>query len=259
MLFDDTAAESSDIQKQTWSEENDPAEHFSAVSLSAVLALVCGFLSLFYLINRSLLPLPILALCSAVFALWQIRRAEGRLTGGAMARVSLTLALAALVAVPVRDTIYHRELVRQGKEFISLVIDAAQKGDSVALSQFKRYQTSRETVDDEVGFWRRQLNDPISAPETVQLLGNKVFLAIYNLGENAQITYRRTAAIGRDEKNDRDTICLIYAVTYSEHGRTKTFFIPFTAARTRDTKSGVALWKSSGYPKKPIPLEGTSE
>ncbi|MBQ6158623.1 MAG: hypothetical protein IJJ20_06405 [Thermoguttaceae bacterium] len=259
MLFDDTAAESCDIQKQTWSEENDPAEHFSAVSLSAVLALACGVLSLFYLINRNLLPLPVLTLCSAAFALWRIRRSEGRLTGGAMARISLTLALAVLVAVPVRDTIYHRELVRQGREFISLVIDAAQKGDSVALSQFKRFQSSRETVDDEIGFWRKQLSDPMSAPEAVQLLGNKVFLAIHNLGENANVTYRRTAAIARDEKNDRDTICLIYAVTYSEHGQTKTFFIPFTAARTRDTKSGVALWKSLGYPKKPIPLEGTSE
>ena len=150
MLFDDTAAESCDIQKQTWSEENDPAEHFSAVSLSAVLALACGVLSLFYLINRNLLPLPVLTLCSAAFALWRIRRSEGRLTGGAMARGSLTLALAVLVAVPVRDTIYHRELVRQGREFISLVIDAAQKGDSVALSQFKRFQSSRETVDDEI-------------------------------------------------------------------------------------------------------------
>ena len=258
MLFDDTAAENGDLQK-TWGEENDPAEHFSAVSLSAILALAAGLLSLLYLISRSFLPLPLAALALAFFALFRIRRAEGRLTGGTMARAALTLALIAFTAVPIRGAIYRRELIRQGREFFSLVIDAAQKGDSVALSQLKKYQTSRAPVSDETAYWRNLLKDPIAAPEAVQLLGNDALLAIYNLGENAKITYRCTAEITRDEKHDSDSVYMIYAVTYSEHGEKKTFFIPFHGERARERQNGVALWRCSGYPKKPISLKGTPE
>ena len=258
MLFDDSAAENGGFQK-TWGEENDPAEHFSAVSLSAILALAVGCFSPLYLINRVFFFLPITSGVLSLLALWRIRRSEGRLTGSAMARAALVLTLAALSAVPVRDAIYRRELIRQGKEFFSLVIEAAQKGDTLELSQLKQYQSSRETINDEVAYWRNQLNDPLAAPVTVQLLGNRVLLAIYNLGENAKITYRRTADIARDEKNDSDSVCMIYAVTYSEHGEKKTFFIPLYAARTRDKKNGVALWKCLRYPKEPIPLEGTRE
>ena len=259
MLFDDTAPEKTGFQNQTWSEENDPAEHFSAVSLSAILALLCAIASLFYLINRTFRPIPVAALGLSLFALWRIRRAEGRLTGGAMARAALTLALVVLVAVPVRTAIYQRQLIRQGKEFFSLVLEAAQRGDSAALSQFKRFQTARETINDEVAYWRGQLNDPMAAPGTVQLLGNKVLMAIYLLGENAKITYCRTADIGRDEKHDSDSVCMIYAVTYSEHGEKKTFLVPFYGARLRDKKNGATFWKCPSYPKQPLPLKGTSE
>ena len=259
MLFDDSAPEKTDFQMQTWSEENDSAEHFSAVSLSAIFALFFAIASLFYLINRSLLPVSVAALGLSLFALRRIRRAEGRLTGGSMARIALFLTIVVLVAVPVRSAIYRRQLIKQGKEFFSLVIEAAQKGDSAALSQLRRFQTSREEISDEAAYWREQLNDPMAAPGTVQLLGNRVLLAIYLLGENGKITYCRTANIDRDEKHDGDSVCMIYAVTYSEHGEKKTFFVPFYGSRLRDKKNGVALWKCSGYPKQPLPLKGTSE
>ncbi|MCR5358757.1 MAG: hypothetical protein K6E55_02595 [Thermoguttaceae bacterium] len=260
MLFEETGSDAGNgFPQKAWTDEQDPQEHFSAVSLSAVFALVAGVFSLLYLVSRAFWPIPAAAVCIAILAFWRIGRSGGRLTGTALARAALVLALIPFSAVPIQESIYRRELVRQAREFFPLVIEAAQKGDSLALCQFKRYQTSREHIDDETAFWKQQLSDPLGSMEAVNLLGNKVLLAICNLGDNAKITYQKTAGISYDKKADADIICMIYAVTYSEHDEKKTFLIPFYGARTRDKKNGVALWRCTKYATRPLSLKGTHE
>ena len=261
MLFNDSVSENGkhSFQHSTWTSEEDPNDRFSAVSLSAVFALIGGILSLFCLVNHSLWPIPAVTLAVTLWSFWRISRAEGRLAGTGMARLALALALVPLTAAPIQNFLYCRQLTNQARAFFPLVIEAAQKGDTAALNQFLRYQTSRETITNEADFWKRQFADPMGGMSVSLLVRNPFLVTMANLGENASVTYDHTAQIAHDSKHDTDQICCIYAVTYSEHGAKKTFFIPLYGMRVRDKNHRTALWKCERYASKPIAVSGTPQ
>ena len=260
MLFDDSAAGSGKprYSSASWTAE-EPQDQFSAVCITAVFALAGGVLSLLCLVNRSLWPIPALTLAAVIGAFWRIHRSEGRLTGLGLARLALALVLIPVTAMPIQRCLYNRQLIAQARAFFPLVIKAAQEGDTVALSQFLRFQTSRQTVSDEAEYWKSQFNDQMGSITAQMLVRNPLLIALANLGENASVTYDRTVGIGYSSKYDSDQICCIYAVTYSEHNDKKTFFIRLDGVRARDKKNHTALWKCERYPSKPISLAGNPE
>ena len=260
MLFDDNAAGGGKLpySSKSWTAEEAP-DQFSAVCITAVLALAGSVLSLLCLVNRSLWPIPALTLAAVFAAFWRIHRSEGRLTGLGLARLALALVLVPVTAMPIQRSLYNRQLIAQARAFFPLVIKAAQEGDTVALSQFLKFQTSRQTVTNETEYWKNQFNDQMGSISAQMLVRNPVLVALAHLGENASVTYDRTVGIGYSSKYDFDQICCLYAVTYSEHNAKKTFFIRLDGVRTRDKKNHTALWKCERYPSKPIPLAGKSE
>ena len=260
MLFDDSSAGGGTppYSSPSWTAE-EPQDQFSAVCLTAVFALAGGVLSLLCLVNHSFWPVPAATLALVLWAFWRIRRSEGRLTGTGLARLALALALIPLTAVPIQRCLYHRDLISQAREFFPLVMKAAQEGDTVALSQFLKFQTSRQTVTNETEYWKNQFDDQMGGMAAQMLVRNPLLVALANLGENASVTYDRTVGIGYNSKYDCDQICCIYAVTYSEHNDKKTFFIRLDGVRTRDKKNHTALWKCERYPSKPLSLAGNPE
>lgn len=260
MLFDDSTENGGHgFRIGKWAEENDTHDEFSAVSLSAIFALLGGVLSSLYLVNRSFWPIPVIALLITLWSLRKIYHAEGRLTGMTITRLALVLILIPLTAAPIQRYIYRRELIRQAREFFPLVIQAAQKGDSLALMQFQKYQPSREEVTNESDYWKTLFSDPVRSMEGVSLIQNKIFVTLLNLGENASVTYDRTVKTDYEAEYDVDRICCLYAVTYSEHGKKKTFLFPMQGGRYRDKKNGTAFWRCDKYHSFPVSFKGNRE
>lgn len=105
---------------------------YRALSLLALVALVLGLLSPVCWAAPFLLIVPAAAVAAALVALAGIQRAEGRLTGAALARVGMTIALisaaAAVVRGPVRAALIERQLLPLAQEFVDRIADGRWDG-----------------------------------------------------------------------------------------------------------------------------------
>lgn len=261
MLFDDTGTKNESVSaKPVWTDsETEGGKEFAAVSISAIFALAGGILSLLAFVNHSLWPIAVIALAAVLFAYWKILSSEGRLTGLPMVNAGLFLALLPCAAIPVQEAVYNRQLREQAKAFFPLVIQAAQKGDTLAVCQYQKFQTAREEVSDETAYWKGRLDDPMMGPGTISLITNPTLLALYRLGESARVTYDKTISVVHNPGENADSIATVYAVTYTEFGETKTFFITLGGTRRYSKKTGECLWKCDSYGKKPYPVKGNAE
>lgn len=109
---------------------------YRALAPLALVALALGLLSPVCLAAPFLFIVPAAAAGTALLALAAIRRAEGRLSGAALARIGLALALAstaaALVRAPVRDRLLQKQLAAVGQEWVDRVA-ARRWSDSLSL------------------------------------------------------------------------------------------------------------------------------
>ncbi len=238
---------------------DDEVEKFSSVSVPAVISLVFGVISLFYLVNSSLLLLPILAILSSFFAIWSIARSQGGKTGMGLARGGLFLAIVALVAVPIQNRIYCHSVIQQARAFFPLVFDAAKRGEALELYQLRNYQAGRVEVPDEVVFWNAKLEDPFATGDVLKVVNHPVFRILAALGDDAKITFDRCVSLTSNPMEDTDTICLIYAVTYHEMGEKKTFFVPIFGSRIHDAKNGISSWRWTAVAKSSQPKKEPSQ
>lgn len=260
MFSDESKPQGKGLFENKWDDANKVSqeEHFSAVSVTAILSLIGGVLSLLYFVNHSLFYIPLITLLLVIGALWSIRRSEGTLTGAALARIALFLLLVPIVAGAFQSMIYRRHLILQAREFFPLVIQAAQKGDALTLQQLEKFQPARDEVRDEAAYWADQVKDPIQSIQFYKLIRNPTLLTLAALGENARITYDRTLSVAKDSSDGSDHIISAYAVTFSEFGEKKTFFIPLYGIRTHDAENHASLWRRGSFASEPLKPSGFS-
>lgn len=106
----------------------DPADaEYQSLAPLAAIALLLGICSPAALASPLLVLVPAAAALSGVLALAKIRAAGGALTGDALARWGVALAVgsgvAALVRTPARDALVHRQADRVAQQWLALVAE----------------------------------------------------------------------------------------------------------------------------------------
>ena len=251
--------ESQEFQKPIFDDnwknsEEEAIEHYSIVSIIAILSLIVGIFSLLYIINHSLLALPIAALAIAAWALYKIKRSKGTITGAGLARITVMLALAAITTVQIQNYIYKRQLILQGREFFSIVFDAAKRGDTLKLYQLLEYEPERKEVRNEVSFWNEKFSNPMESIGITSLIFNDTLKTLLALGDNAKITYDQTVETSKDKKGV-DHVAMMYAVTYDDLDGKKTFFLPCYASRVPSKTHNASFWSRIEFDRKPLSIK----
>ena len=106
----------------------DDTLQYRSIAPAAVIALLLGMASIAALASPLLLAVPVMACLIAVAALISIARSDGRLTGAALARWGMALAIVMGVCAAVRPPVRHALLDRQATAAVERWTELLRRG-----------------------------------------------------------------------------------------------------------------------------------
>jgi hypothetical protein len=246
---------------------HDPTEEslagYRTLSISAVGGLIFGLLSPLALLDPLLWSIPLIGVLLCVWALYQVRREDSVLAGGAAARWGLALSLIFVAAGPANWLVYWRRIDGEARKFAELWFDLLAKGQPEKAYQLTLSPETRQPLDE--GLWEFYRRAPqwhykleqFAAPDEKDQ-PPRLVRTLLALGNKAQIRYQGT--IDHYLETPIEGVIQLYAVTFEDAGVKKTFFAVIRLGRRIDTPAA-ASWQildASGE-KKPQPAESTDQ
>lgn len=214
---------------------------YRPLCVPAAVGLVLGALSFLALLHPVMLFLPVLAIGVNVYALVLLARSD-RMAGRTAAVCGLCLALIFGVAEPLRVYTYHWLAFRDASQFGRQWIQAIQDGQIYLAHQMSTMPSDRKLPGEDLpelyaktDSLRTELEDYLKAPAIATLR---------SLGSRATVRHYQTEGVATDGRHDR--VEEVYAVTYEEDGRPKTFFIKLDLWRNLKSETGPRLWRVQG-------------
>jgi hypothetical protein len=219
----------------------------SVLAVGALLVALASPLALLHLLAWAV---PVVAVVVAILALRRIAASEGELVGRGLALVALALGLFCGVAAV---THYYTHLARLEAEADAVVRQwsaALATGDVPVAHQWTVRAEERAPEDQRTWVWyqrsasiRRDLRRFVKEP---------VVRALLELGAEADVRHFATERWAASSK--AETLWLVYAVTYSDGDRRKSFFFRSQLVRT----DGVWEVMATEGPYRPEVLERAS-
>ena len=212
---------------------------YQAVSGLAVAGLVVGLGGAVAFIHPSLCIVPLAGVLLGVLALRRIARDAPALIGRKAAVAGLVLSLFCAAAAPSQWSAYRGFMRAEARQAAEAWFNFLRGDEPHKAHQLTRHPRYRLPMDDSL--WatyeegseaREELENYVSRPEVRALLA---------LGDKARVRYYDTEGQGRVE--GRDTVYQVYAVSYNESGKEKTFFIGLSLERYRLPSTGRAYWR----------------
>jgi hypothetical protein len=226
------------------SDQNELEElpNYRPLSVAAVVGLVLGLLSLVALLHPVLWLLPPLAVVVNLYALSGIDQ-SGTRTGRGLAVAGLAVALLAGAAAPARVYSYEYLQRRDARQIAEQWFDSLRNGQPQVAHQLTLSPDVRAHGDQEI--WslyqqsesqRKNLRDYVASPVVRTLL---------ELGPKAQVRYYDNEMAQTDGRID--LVKDVYAVTYEDQGKPKSFFIQMELMRALKPETGPVEWRVSSH------------
>jgi hypothetical protein len=199
----------------------DEIVEYRAVSGLAVASLLVALAAPAAMLGTPLWLLPPLGMLLAGLALRQIARRAPTLVGRKAALAALLLSLVFAVAAPTQWFCYRQLLRREARQFAAIWFDALRRGEPHKAHQLTVVPRYRQPLDDRLLDTYRK---GIRSQEKLKAMVEQPWVRkLLDLGPQAQVRYYGSA--DQEQQDDRDSVELIYAVSYEERGEPKTFFI----------------------------------
>jgi hypothetical protein len=211
---------------------------YRPLCVAAPIGLVLGLLSFLAFLHPVLWFVPLLAAGVNIYALISLAQSE-RMVGRQAAVAGLMLALAFGTAAPLRIVTYHwlarRDAGRFGREWIQAVLEQ----DVHKAHQMAKMPGERQPIDGQLAAFYEQSSELRTELETY--LKTPVVATLMALGPQATVRHYQTESSQTDGRSD--LVEDVYAVTYEENGRQKSFFIKLNLWRNLKKEVGPRLWR----------------
>jgi hypothetical protein len=204
----------------------------------AAAGLILGLLSPVAMIDPLLWIVPPLGIVFSGLALRQISRGGQALTGYKVALWGLALSLFFGTAAPVNWFGYRWMVRREARQFAGAWFEFLAHDQPQKAHQLIRFPQYRQPLDEEL--WEFYRGDPRWEGQLWAYVDRPLVRTLLALGRQAQVRYYQTA--GEDYTGDDQLVDQVFAVTYQQAGRKRTFFVSLEMERT-ELESGRANWR----------------
>jgi hypothetical protein len=219
--------------------EDTQVVQYHAVSAAAVIGLLLGLAAATALLSPVLWLVALVAVAVNVFALARIAREAPALVGYKAALAGLLLSLF-FGSVAIADWYTYSDLLRrEAKQFAALWFDSLRQREPQKAHQLTQNPGTRRPFDNKL--WEPYFEGSDLRDDLKGYLGRPEVRALMNLGDKAQVRYYGSPTQSQDE--GRDTVSLVYAVTYPEGQQKATFFINLVLERHRLASPARAEWR----------------
>jgi len=214
---------------------------YRTLSGMAVTGLVFGVLSVLGALTPWLWFLAWIGVVLSALGLRRIAQRAPALTGRWAAVAGLVLSVFLASAAPAEWYTYREMLRGQARQFAGQWFQCLRGDEPQKAYQLTRHPAYRKPLDGRLWSYygegtelRDELQNYVARPEVRALLA---------LGKKAQVRYYDTQRQWRE--NQSDMAYQVYAVTYEERGRKKTFFMGLVLARHELVNTRKAEWQVS--------------
>lgn len=222
--------------------QDDEIIQYHSVSGLAVVGLIVGVFAAAAMLTPAMWIVAWVGIVLNLLALWRVAREAPALIGRKAAWIGLTLSVFFAAAALSDFFVYRWLVVREAKQVAALWFEFLSVHEPQKAHQLTRHPTSRHPLDDKL--WdsyfegseqRQELQNYVTRPEVRTLLA---------LGKAARVRYYATG--GQWEEGNRDSVGLVYAVTFDDPGPArgrKTFFVSMILQRHRLASQARAEWQ----------------
>jgi len=212
---------------------------YHAVSGLAVAGLVFGVLAVTALIDPLACVLPLAGLLLSVLALRRIAHESPALIGRKAALAGLALSLL-FGGTAVAERLTHRWLIRrQARQFAETWFDLLLKHQPEKAYQLTVHPNHRQPFDETL--WDYYREGPNSREQLENYVADPGIRTLLALAGKARIRYWQTEMQIRD--GERETLYLVYAVTYGKAAKRQTFFVRLQLQRLPLRRAGQNGWR----------------
>lgn len=256
-LFSDDSTQSIAARWNTV-EESTEIQSYKRWSIFAIVAFLIGVLSLSGFLYIECLLISLLGMIVSLIAYFLILRSQGTLVGARVALLGLALSIFSCVGVATTWTYYEYTVRREADRFFRLWFDVVKTKDVRLIVDMRLPTWSRQLDMSNEEWWKSKMDvkgemrqEILS--EFLDTINHNGMRTLMALGDDAEISYYKTAANSYHDSQDR--ISIIYAVTMIEPER-QTFFIQIYGTRSHNPQNKKQLgWALQAFPKFIVPEE----
>ena len=213
-------------------------DEYKPLSGLAVAGLGFGLLSPLAFVGPALYIFAITGVVLSVAALVRIGTDSPAVAGRKFALVGLILSTLCISIALSHGFVYRYLLRNEARRFASTWFQFLGDDEPHKAQQLNRPPLFRRVLNDQL--WDAYAEDDKLAGELSDFTQNAAVRALLALGDGAQIRFYETQYQRRESGNER--VDLLYAVSYEEEGRKKTFFVGLKMARVADAGNSRASW-----------------
>ena len=213
-------------------------DEYKPLSGLAVAGLVCGLLSPLAFVGPVLCVFGIAGVVLSVAALVRIGTDSPAITGRKLALVGLVLSTLCVSIAPSHRLVSRYLLRNEARRFAPAWFRFLGDDQPCKAHQLSTPPENRLVLDDQLR--DAYAKDDELAEELSAFTENAAVRALLALGDGVRIRFYETQFQGREFGNER--VDLLYAVTFEEEGRKKTFFVGLKMIRVADAGDGRASW-----------------
>lgn len=212
---------------------------YRAISPLALLGLVLGLASAAAFLHPLLFVLPVAAILACAVALRHASDPSSGVSGRGVALFGLALALVLGGGGVTRYVSHQAVIQRQSREmarqwFASLAEGQPQSAHQLMVEPEKRTAAGAK-------LWQQYRDDGVLQSALRNFVESPPAKALLWLGRDAQV--RNYDIEFQIESSSKDQIREVYAVTFEDQGKKKTFFVRLTLVRSTNHETGITGWR----------------
>lgn len=212
---------------------------YRSVSGKAVAGLVLGVLSATALIHPLLWFVPAAAAGFSLLALREIGREDNRLVGRVAALAGLALGLFFGTAAACGYYVRRAMAIDEARQTADMWFDKLQHDEPHRAHQLSIPPGERFPID-EPNLWEAYRGLPKMSAGLKEFVEKPAVAALLKLGPRAKVRYYSTEGYATGGKIEG--VKMLYAVTYDEGQRPRTFFVQLAVVRRADAPAGQNPW-----------------
>jgi hypothetical protein len=219
-------------------EEQEELAPYRPLSGLALLGLLLGLVSVFAYWQPALVVIPAVGAVVSGMALRRMSSDPQALSGRWLALAGLALAVGCGSAGIARFASYQWQFEREARTAVELWFEYLANAEPHKAHQLTKTPAERLPLDDKL--WRAYRNNNDLQAGIRDYVRQQPVRTLLALGRTAQVRFYQTEAASGNMA-DAET-AEVYAVTYPDAGRTKTFFVHVTVRRLQRGRADAPGW-----------------
>ena len=203
---------------------------YRSLSLSALLTLIFGVLSLTMVFHWGFFFIPLLTLLFGIISLLRFRASGNMLFGKSMIGLGLFLSVFFCCFHYASWFVYEQVLISQARAFSPLVFETLKTDDIPAFMDIKTARFSRpKRIMDKEERWKTLGKHEMEVESITGIVNDKLIRTMIALGDDAEIAFYKVVGVYHLQSPE---IALMYSVTYPGKDGKETFFVNLWLTRS---------------------------